>query len=229
MRAGRIKRRGVVRPGAGAGSRAAQTGCIRESTTNDILDAVIIRSLLPVHLRNIALVAIVHRDFQAAGTRPVWWISIPDRLLPPCTGSTNALVIRCEEIRIDFLVELEIQNISQWCSRSDVRECPVRIPFERLRKEAARIGAAVGRNGELQRTAARMRIRGVDLWKDTLSILNYGASIAGAGAGRPEKVVRLSSESGITDRACRPIVKKSIAVVEAEAAKVARLTALLDK
>src|SRR5213593_1224222 len=228
MGAGGVQRSVVVGLGVESGSRATLYG-VGKGTADDVLHAIIIAALLPIHLRNAALVAVVHGDFYCAGAESIGRVAVPDGLLEAGAGSADALEIGGQEVRVEFLIELEIQDIAGCRSRRNIREGSIRIALERLGEKAAGIGTALGRNGEFQRSGAGMGVGGggVNLWEHTLPVLNHGGRVAGSAAGVSERIVGLSGESAVARCSGRPVVIKSAAAVEAEAVEVAGLIALL--
>src|SRR5437879_3547343 len=98
-----VKRSLIVRLRGESASKAPLTGCVPISAANDLLDAIVIRTLLSIHLRDPALESIIHCDFEAARAGSVRWIAVPDGLLPACAKS-HALKVRRQEIRVELLV-----------------------------------------------------------------------------------------------------------------------------
>ena len=64
MGAGRIQGSGIIRLRVKTRSRAPLTCGLRKSATRNVLDAVVVGTLLTVHLRNAALPAIDHGGFE---------------------------------------------------------------------------------------------------------------------------------------------------------------------
>src|SRR5205085_3086097 len=102
-----------------------------------------------------------------------------DDLLKTGALTIHTLIVSVHEGRIELLVELEVEHISQWRARPHIRKSPIGIALEGLGKEPAGIGTAVGRNGELQCAGSRMAGRRVDHRIDTLTVLDYRFCVAG--------------------------------------------------
>ena len=80
--AGRIQRSGIIGLRVETGTGASLARGLRKSATHDVLDAVVVQTLLPIHLGNTPLEAVNHGGFHTAGTSSVWRVPIPDGLFP---------------------------------------------------------------------------------------------------------------------------------------------------
>src|SRR3989442_1413884 len=152
-----------------------------------------------------------------------------DGLLPSAAGSSDTLKVGGQEVRVELLVELEIEDISQWRSGSNVGKCSVRVPLEDLCKIAARIGTTVGGNGELQRATSRVGRCRVDLRKHALPVLDYRRGIAGTDTAASNGVYGLYCKTFVTHSSGRPVIKETARAVKAEATEYAGLSTLIRK
>src|SRR5215470_16881589 len=82
VEAGWIQRRLIVWTRIIPRARSTRACGVRVSTIDRVFDSVVVGAGLAVHLRNIALPSIVHRDFEIAGAGAVGRIAVPDGLFP---------------------------------------------------------------------------------------------------------------------------------------------------